>query len=179
VGPIVGVAGACAVDACVARLLPMADTTPSPEQRLIRNWTELIQEIRAIQTGVQILTGFLLTIPFSDRFAELDDVQRTSFLLLLTSSVMTTALIMAPIAYHRILFRKQRRAWLVEAANQCARAGLVLLAVTLNGVLFLVFDLVAGRVLAVAVAVIAAALFALLWWVAPITISRHEAPGSN
>ena len=154
----------------------MADTPSTPEQRLNRNWTELIQEIRATQTGVQILTGFLLTVPFSDRFADLDDVQRTSFLVLLTSSVMTTALVLAPIAYHRILFRKQRRAWLVEAGNQCARAGLVLLAVTLNGVLFLVFDLATSRVLAVAVAGIAAMSFALLWWVAPITIGHHEAP---
>ena len=156
----------------------MADTASSPEQRLNRNWTELIQEIRATQTGVQILTGFLLTVPFSDKFDDLDDVQRTSFLLLLTSSVMTTALVLAPVAYHRILFRKQRRAWLVEAANQCARAGIAMLAVTLNGVLFLVFDLVVGRALAVAVAVIAAVLFALLWWVAPLTIGRRKADGN-
>ena len=155
----------------------MADTASSPEQRLNRNWTELIQEIRATQTGVQILTGFLLTVPFSDKFSDLDDVQRTSYLLLLTSSVMTTALVLAPVAYHRILFRKQRRAWLVEAANQCARAGIAMLAVTLNGVLFLVFDLVVGRALAVAVAVIAAVLFALLWWVAPLTIGRRKADG--
>ena len=152
----------------------MADTTSSSDQRLSRNWTELIQEIRAIQTGVQILTGFLLTVPFSDRFADLDNLQRTTFLLLLTSSVMTTALILAPIAYHRILFRKQRRVWLVEAANQCARAGLVLLAVTLDGVLFLVFDLVTSRTLAVVIAAIAAVSFALLWWVAPITIGRRK-----
>jgi ABC-type xylose transport system permease subunit len=157
----------------------MADTTSSPEQRLNRNWTELIQEIRATQTGVQILTGFLLTVPFSDRFADLDDVQRTSFLLLITSSVLTTVLVLAPIAYHRILFRQQRRAWLVEAANQCARAGLLMLAVTMTGVLFLVFDIAASRVLAVVVAVIAAVFFALLWWIAPITIGRKQAPGSN
>jgi hypothetical protein len=144
----------------------MADTTSSPEQRLNRNWTELIQEIRATQTGVQILTGFLLTVPFSDRFADLDDVQRTSFLLLITSSVLTTVLVLAPIAYHRILFRQQRRAWLVEA-------------VTMTGVLFLVFDIAASRVLAVVVAVIAAVFFALLWWIAPITIGRKQAPGSN
>jgi hypothetical protein len=155
----------------------MADTASSPEQRLNRNWTELIQEIRATQTGVQILTGFLLTVPFSDKFDDLDDLQKTSFLLLLTSSVMTTALVLAPIAYHRILFRQQRRAWLVEAANQCARAGLAMLAVTLNGVLFLVFDLAVGRILAVFVAVIAAVAFALLWWVAPIAIGRRKASG--
>ena len=69
-----------------------------------RNWTELIQELRSTQTGVQVLTGFLLTVPFSDRFATLDDVQRTAYLIVLSGAVTATAAILSPVAYHRILF---------------------------------------------------------------------------
>ena len=66
----------------------------------------------------------------------------------MTGSVATTGIVLAPVAFHRILFRRRRRAWLVEAAHKCARAGLILLAFTMSGVMFLVFDLVVGRVAA-------------------------------
>ena len=153
----------------------MADTPhPPDEQRLTRNWTELVQEIRATQTGVQILTAFLLALPFTDRFAELDDVQRAGYLVVMTSSVATTGIVLAPVAFHRILFRRKRRAWLVEAANKCARAGLILLAFTMVGVMFLVFDLVAGRTAGVVALITAFAFFVVVWAVAPLVLSKHE-----
>ena len=116
-----------------------------PEATINRNWTELIQELRSTQTGVQVLTGFLLTVPFSDRFESLDDMQRTAYLLVLSGAVAATAAIMSPIAYHRILFRRGRRPWLVATANRVARTGLVLVALTTCGVVFLTFDLTVGR----------------------------------
>ena len=152
----------------------MAGTSdPADEKRLTRNWTELVQEIRATQTGVQILTAFLLTLPFTDRFAELDDLQRASYLVLMTSSVITTGVVLAPVAFHRLLFRQRRRAWLVEAANQCARAGLVLLAFTMTGVVFLVFDLVVGRVAALVAIVTSLVFYVVVWGVAPLILSRR------
>ena len=94
---------------------------------------------------MQVLTGFLLAVPFTDRFDQLDHVQRTAYLIVLSGAVSATMAVLAPIAYHRILFRRDRRPWLVESANRIARVGLVLAALTMCGVVFLAFDLTAGR----------------------------------
>ena len=145
----------------------MASREPD-EKKLTRNWNELLQELRVAQTGVQILTGFLLTVPFSDRFHDLDRVQVATYLAVLCGAVLTTGFVIAPVAFHRVLFRQRMRDWLVEAANQCARAGLVLLAFTSSGVLFLVFDVVSGRTQAIIAVTTALAFFALLWAVIPI-----------
>ena len=134
-----------------------------PEATINRNWTELIQELRSTQTGVQVLTGFLLTVPFSDRFDTLDDVQRTAYLLVLSGAVAATAAILSPVAYHRILFRRGRRPWLVTTANKVARVGLVLVALTTCGVVFLTFDLAIGRTGGVVASVVAFVGYLVLW----------------
>jgi len=134
-----------------------------PPETINRNWTELIQELRSTQTGVQVLTGFLLTVPFSDRFDTLDDVQRTAYLLVLSGAVSATAAILSPIAYHRILFRRGRRPWLVVKANQVARVGLVLVALTTCGVVFLTFDLAIGRTGGVVASIVAFLGYLVLW----------------
>jgi hypothetical protein len=115
------------------------------DKRLSRNWDELLQELRVTQTGTQILTGFLLTIPFSSRFTELNDRQQLTYLTTIAGSVVTTGLILAPVAFHRLLFRRRQRPWLVEAANTTAKIGLFLLALTTSGVILLVFDVVLSR----------------------------------
>jgi len=147
------------------------------EEQLTRNWDELLQELRVTQTGVQILTAFLLTVPFTDRFSELDGLQRSTYLMVLSGSVLTTALVVAPVAFHRVLFRRRMRRWLVEAANQCARAGLAMLALTSSGSLFLVFDVVTDRALAIVAAAIAPLLFVSLWVVAPLAADRRTGRG--
>ena len=134
-----------------------------PEATINRNWTELIQELRSTQTGVQVLTGFLLTVPFSSRFATLDDVQRTAYLFVLSGAVTATAAILSPIAYHRILFRRGRRPWLVETANKVARVGLVLVALTTCGVVFLTFDLASGRTGGILASIVAFLGYLVLW----------------
>lgn len=140
----------------------------SESERLTRNFNELLQELRVTQTGVQILTGFLLTLPFTQRFASLDGVQKTSYLLVLSASVIATGLIIAPVSFHRTLFRQGEKEWLVSAANWSARAGLVALAAAMVGVVWLVFDVVASRGLAVAAGIIAAVFFAGLWAGVPL-----------
>jgi len=147
-----------------------SDPTPDgiPEATLNRNWTELIQELRSTQTGVQVLTGFLLTVPFSDRFATLDHVQKTAYLLVLSGAVSATAAILSPIAYHRILFRRGRRPWLVATANRVARAGLVLVAFTTCGVVFLTFDLAVGRTGGVVASSVAFLGYLILWVAIPL-----------
>ena len=149
----------------------MASREPD-EKTLTRNWNELLQELRVAQTGVQILTGFLLTVPFSNRFQDLDRTQVATYLVVLCGAVLTTGFVIAPVAFHRILFRQRMRDWLVEAANQCARAGLVLLAFTSSGVLFLVFDVVTGRTAGIIAVATALIFFALLWAAVPMW-SRH------
>jgi hypothetical protein len=130
---------------------------------LDRNWTELLQELRVAQTGTQILTGFLLTLPFTNVFAKLDDHQKNLYLVVLLGSVVATGLNVAPVAYHRILFRRRKRRWLVAAANVVARVALVMIALDSAGVVLLVFDVVVGWFAAV-IAASAVLLFLLLLW---------------
>jgi Family of unknown function (DUF6328) len=143
-------------------------TRDLPEEMINRNWTELVQELRSTQTGVQVLTGFLLTVPFSDKFDSLDPVERTAYLLVLSGAVAATAAILSPIAYHRILFRRGRRPWLVETANQVARAGLVLVALTTCGVVFLTFHLAVGETGAIVASTIAFLGYLVLWVAVPL-----------
>ena len=145
-----------------------------PAERITRNWNELLQELRVLQTGVQILTGFLLTVPFSPRFTDLADHQQTIYLVVLVGSVITTSLIIAPVSFHRILFRRRQRPWLVKASHGCARAGLAGFAITSALVVLLVFDVVlsfgAGVVAAVGVLV----LFVSLWAGLPLMNGRNN-----
>jgi len=137
-------------------------------ERLNRNFNELLQELRVTQTGVQILTGFLLTLPFTDRFKTLDTLQKGVYLGVLVGSVIATGLIIAPVAFHRMLFRQGRRPWLVRNANRAARGGLLALAVTTSGVVWLVFDLVTNRVVAHVALALAVVFFAGLWAGVPL-----------
>lgn len=120
------------------------EEAPDPE-RLTRNWDELLQEIRVTQTGVQILTGFLLMVPFSAGFVELSDRQRTIYLVVLGGSILTTALAVAPVALHRTLFRRRRRQLLVDVGQTCAASALAVLAMTIAGVALLAVELVLGE----------------------------------
>lgn len=114
-------------------------------ERLDRNWNSLLQELRVVQTGVQLLTGFLLTLPFQQRFSELDDTMRAVYLATVASSISSTALLIAPVAMHRLMFRRHRLRMLVSAAHRCAYTGLLLLGLALVGVAVVIFDSVVGR----------------------------------
>src|SRR3954452_14922843 len=144
---------------------PAADL---PESTINRNWTELVQELRAIQIGVQVLIGFLLAVPYTDRFATLDDFAKAAYLAVLSLAVAATAAVLAPIAYHRILFRRALRLCWVETANTIARAGLVLAALSMCGVVFLAFDLAVGTGAGAAASLVAAVGYVVLWLVVPI-----------
>src|SRR6476619_1214468 len=83
------------------------------EEQLDRNWAELLQELRVLQTGVQILAGFLLTLPFQQRFKELDQFQVTLYLVNVVIAALTTAFILLPVSVHRRLFRQRLKEMLV------------------------------------------------------------------
>ncbi len=157
------------------------DTGETEHERLTRNLNELLQELRVTQTGVQILTGFLLTLPFTQRFGGLDDVQRYAYLGVLVGSVVATGLLIAPVAFHRMLFRRGERRWLVRAANRSARLGLLALALTTSGVVWLVFDLVTDRTSAGIAGGLSLLFFGSLWAVYPLVSRRGTSrpPGAS
>lgn len=115
------------------------------EEQLDRNWAELLQELRVLQTGVQILAGFLLTLPFQDRFDELDDFQVVLYLVNVVIATLTTAFILLPVSVHRRLFRQRLKATLVSSADSIAKIALAGVGTLSVGTAALVFDVTAGR----------------------------------
>jgi hypothetical protein len=139
-------------------------------ERLDRNWNNLLQELRVVQTGVQLLTGFLLTLPFQQRFEVLSQQMRIVYLVTVGCSVGATVLLIAPVGIHRLLFRRHRLQVLVSAAHRCAYAGLALLGLALTGVTVIVFAAVAGRGAGVIAGACALAIFAFFWWTLPLLL---------
>src|SRR5688572_28747869 len=84
------------------------------DERMDRNWNEILQELRVTQTGTQIFTGFLLTIAFQARFSELSTFQVRVYLILVTAAVLTTALGLAPVSLHRSMFREGAKMTIVD-----------------------------------------------------------------
>ena len=151
----------------------------SEEERINRNWDELLQELRVTQVGVQILTAFLLTVPFQQRFVELTDLQRHVYLVTVGFAVVATGLIIAPVSFHRLVFRRRQKPWLVRAAHHLAQLGLVCLAWAIVGALWLVFDFVAGRTVSLIVLAVAVGFYAMLWWGAPLGAGRGKFVGQD
>ena len=149
----------------------------SVQEQLTRNWNELLQELRVTQTGVQILTGFLLTVPFTERFTDLTTTQRNIYLTVLAGSVLTTCSIVAPVAFHRVLFRQRQRPWLVRASHISARVGLSALALVSAGVILLVFDVVLSTTAGIVAAVSVLVVFLAVWLVVPLTGADRDDPG--
>jgi hypothetical protein len=137
-------------------------------ERCDRNLVELLQEVRVVQTGVQVLFAFLLTAPLASRFGRLDAFQRHVYFITLLATGAAAVLLIAPTAYHRLLFQRGDKAHLVQVANRFMLAGLGFVAVSMLGALLLVADLLfSGAVVAVTV-VVAALGVALAWCVLPL-----------
>jgi hypothetical protein len=139
-------------------------------QRLDRNWNSLLQELRVVQTGVTVLTGLLLTLPFQQRFGVLDEHMRNVYLVTVSCSVSSTMLLVAPVAIHRLLFRRHRLQVVVSAAHRCAYAGLALLGMAMSGMTMIVFAAVAGRNAGLIAGACALAMFTFFWWVLPLIL---------
>lgn len=155
---------------------PLDDRHESVSERMDRNWSELLQELRVTQTGTQILTGFLLTVPFQQRFEVLDDTQRGVYLVLVVLSMLATAFLVAPVALHRGLFRRHLKETLVREGDLLARAGLLILSFVLVGCTFLLFDVVLSRGPATAAATFVGVTLLLLWFVVPRVLARRPPP---
>lgn len=136
-------------------------------ERLDRNWNSLLQELRVVQTGVQLLTGFLLTLPLQQRFDVLAVPMRMAYLATVGCSVAATVLLIAPVAMHRMLFRRHLLQVLVSAAHRCAFAGLTMLGFALSGVTIIVFAAVSGRTAGLVAGGCALVLFTVFWLIVP------------
>lgn len=132
-----------------------------------RNWVELLQELRVVQTGVQLLTGFLLTLPFQSRFESLDRYQLTVYVVVLLLAVTAVVLFIAPVGYHRALFRQRSKDRLVAAGTAFAKAGLATVGVVVSGGVLLVADVIGGRVAGWAAGGVVATLIVVCWYVLP------------
>lgn len=147
----------------------------TPEERSDRNWVELLQELRVTQTSAQLLTGFLLTLPFQPAFGDLDRVQVGIYLTLVVLAAVTTVLVVAPVSAHRLLFQRRRKPELVRVGNRVALAGVGCLGLVVTGTVLLIFDVVLSREVAVVAAGAVLALVALGWLVVPLVARRRRA----
>jgi hypothetical protein len=142
----------------------------SEAEKLDRNWNELLQELRVSQTGVQVLTGFLLTLPLQPAFADLSPLERNLYVVAISLSILATAMLVAPVAMHRVLFRKRRKETLVEAGNAVAKVGLLLLALASTAVAAFVFSIVFSETTGLWVGAATLAVFLLAWLALPLRI---------
>jgi len=143
-------------------------------QRADRNLGELIQELRVAGLGVQVLFGFLLSLPFSNRFSQLDGAQRDLYMTCLVLSATATVLLIGPVAYHRMVFRRGLKEQLVRAANVQAIFGLTAVGGAVLSAVLLVSWYVAGAVAGGVITAVLGLLTVGLWFAVPLA-SRREA----
>lgn len=136
------------------------------QEKLDRKWEDQLQELRVMQTGVQLLAGFLLTLPFQAKFADLDTFQRVLFLALMVVAALTTLCVMTPVSVHRHLSGQHIKHRVVSAAQVAMMSALIGVALLVVGMLTLIFDVVVARTPALVVggsaALVAVALLAVL-----------------
>ena len=136
-------------------------------ERIDRNVAELLQELRVAGLGVQVLFGFLLAMPFTNVFASLDPEQHRLYVAVLLLAALSTALLTAPVAYHRIVFRRHQKHDLLRFANTVALAGLATVALAIAGAVLLVVSVVYDGLVAAIIAALVAGLYFTLWYVVP------------
>jgi hypothetical protein len=145
------------------------------EERAHRNLSDLLQELRVALPGVQVLFAFLLTVPFTNRFNDLDDFQQKLYFGVLIAVALATVLLLAPTVGHRILFRRQQKEYIVTLSNRLVLVGMFLLAVSMCGAIALISDFVFGGATAIISTAVMAAAFIGLWFAGPI-IRRAKLP---
>jgi hypothetical protein len=141
-------------------------------ERCDRNLVELLQEVRVVQTGVQVLFAFLLMAPLTPRFAGLGTVRHAEYFVTLSLAGAAAILLMAPTAFHRVLFRQGDKEWLVTTANRLTIAGLGAVGLSMVGAFVFVSDILLGRWGAVATGVVAGGGCLILWALIPLARRR-------
>jgi cobalamin synthase len=123
---------------------PREDRRTEEERKRDRQMTELLNELRVALPGVQILFGFLLTVPFSQRFAKATDFQQDLYYVTLLAATLSAICLIAPSATHRLRFHQRERAYIIESANRLLIAALIFLAIAMICALTLITDYLFG-----------------------------------
>ncbi|MER6049605.1 DUF6328 family protein [Streptomyces sp. NPDC001793] len=143
------------------------------EQRADRRWTELLQEVRVIQTGVQILFGFLLTVVFTQRFASLSTTDRNIYVITLLLGASTTGALVGTVTFHRLVAGHRLKPQTVLWASRLALVGVVLLLATVASALLLILRLALNAEAAPWVVAVLVAWFVGCWFVLPAWVLRR------
>ena len=146
----------------------------SEAERDDRNLMELLQELRVAGLGVQVLFGFLLSLPFTNRFVKLTHPERGLYIASILMAVISIALLLGPVAYHRIVFRQHEKERLVKDANIMAITGLAAVGLAITAAVLLVVSYVDKGALAVIITVFVVCLFSGLWFVLPLARRRSR-----
>jgi Family of unknown function (DUF6328) len=147
----------------------------SRAQRDDRNLAELIQELRVAGLGVQVLFGFLLSLPFTARFGQLTAGRRDLYLVSLTLAAVATALLIGPVAYHRLVFRQGLKEGLIRFSNAMAILGLAAVGAAVLTAVLLVISYVAGWLPAALITALVGCMLLSLWLALPLS-RRRETP---
>ncbi|MET9293198.1 DUF6328 family protein [Streptomyces sp. NPDC003077] len=150
------------------------DRNETTLERYDRNFSELLQELRVMQTGVQILFAFLLTLAFTPRFGSLDEVQRDTYVATLLLAVLAAVLLTAPVAAHRMLFQRRAKRLIVMVSSRLAGVGMAVLALALTGAVMLVVDVVVGRGAGVVASAATLVMCGALWAVLPRVLGHRN-----
>jgi hypothetical protein len=144
------------------------------QERLNRRMIELLNELRVALPGVQVLFAFLLVVPFSQGWKQVTALQRDVYFATLMCAAVSTALLIAPSALHRILFRRHEKEHIIVTGTKQLIAGLVFLALAMVGTILLITDVLFGTAMVVAFTALTAAVFGALWFVLPLARSRQR-----
>jgi len=147
--------------------------TETEQERLNRELIELLNELRVVLPGVQVLFAFLLTIPFARGFPKLHHLDRDVYFAALLATVLSTILLITPSAYHRLVFRHHDKRDLLEVSNRLIVAGMAILAVAMACSLFVISDFIFGHLAAAIVTAAGVVAFASFWFVLPMISRRH------
>jgi hypothetical protein len=145
------------------------------KERLDRELIELLNELRVALPGVQVLLAFMLTLPFTQRFGELSNLQTGTFVVALLSTSCAIVFFMTPTSYHRLRFREGDKEQILITSNRLSIAGIALMGVGLAAVVFLIMDVLTSTLVAVAVGLALAILIASLWFALPLIRRMREA----
>ena len=151
----------------------------SEAERFDRNWSDLLQELRVLQAGTQILTAFLLAIAFQPRFTELDEFQLALYLALVSVSILTTVLSLLPVSLHRLLFHRQLKSSTVSIGDAMVRAVIVGGSLATIGTAMLIFDFVLDRTAGLVAAGILAVVLLAFGLILPLVVRRVTSPDSD
>ncbi|HET9215276.1 MAG TPA: DUF6328 family protein [Gaiellaceae bacterium] len=156
----------------------MADEErPRSKEELDQEWGELVEEHRLAMPGVQVLFGFLLILPFQNRFQELSTDQEYVYFSALLCAVVATVLLITPTATHRIRWRQQDKEALLLLATRSAIAATVFMAASITASVYLITDYLFGEPATAIVAAVVAALFAGFWYVLPLARRFRDSRG--